>query len=903
MVLYPTTYTFSSTQCGVPSASKLYLVTRKDVSADILITPPTGIEVSKDNITFSSAITLPAATGSKTDTFYIRVIKPTAPSAAKTGNITITSTGSSTAYTWVSSGTIGKYDTPITWSAPASITYGTLVTAIQKNATKPDTITGTIAYTPISDTLYRPGTYTLTAKFTPSNTTNYNTITKTVSITVNKIKSVITWADPADIYVGTALSGTQLNAAIDASDSITGTFTYLPASGTVLSIGDGQKLTTKFTPDAAFVALHDEIYDTAVINVKPKINPIITWENPADLLFGEKISATQLNASTDVAGSFTYSVAIDSVLAVGNTQKLKTIFTPTDATIYNVVSDSVLINVRIKSNPSISWSNPDDITMGDKLTDLQLNATADPSGGSFVYNPAKDSVLLPGTQTLRVVYTPVDSKFYYVVSDSVTLNVIDTTKASPLITWAVPAAISYGAKLTATELNASATDTATLASVPGEFVYTPAIDSILNAGVDIDLKVKFTPTDNATYNSATKSVKITVNKATPVVTWSNPANILFGNLLSATQLNATASVDGSFVYTPAAGISLAAGSHNIIVTFTPTSSNYSVVKDTVQITVTKTVPEITWANPADITFGTALSATQLNANAGSLAGAFSYSPASGTILNAGANQDITATFTPTDLSGYSIATKTIKINVLKATPTVTWATPASIVYGTKVSATQLNATASVAGAFVYSAKIDSILKAGDKVLTVNFTPTDAANYNTPAAKTVTIAVTKATPVITWANPADIAKSTALSATQLNATASVPGTFAYTPASGTSLTAGTAKDLTVLFTPTDAANYTTATKTVKINVIDNTSVASTKIENSAYPNPFTSYINISNNGDITKLTVSDLAGRVVYTNVPVSSSLIQVSLSSLNSGTYILTIEKGLTKSYSTIVKK
>src|SRR6185436_15392199 len=40
------------------------------------------------------------------------------------------------------------------------------------------------------------------------------------------------------------------------------------------------------------------------------------------------------------------------------------------------------------------------------------------------------------------------------------------------------------------------------------------------------------------------------------------------------------------------------------------------------------------------------------------------------------------------------------------------------------------------------------------------------------------------PAVTWANPADIAYGAALSATQLNATASVPGTFVYTPPAGT-----------------------------------------------------------------------------------------------------------------------
>src|SRR6202030_784676 len=100
-------------------------------------------------------------------------------------------------------------------------------------------------------------------------------------------------------------------------------------------------------------------------------------------------------------------------------------------------------------------------------------------------------------------------------------------------------------------------------------------------------------------------------------------------------------------------------------------------------------------------------------------------------------------------------------------------------------------------------------------LSVTFTPTDTLNYTT-ATKTVTLTVTQATPVITWNNPANITYGTALSATQLNATASVPGTFVYTPAAGGIPAAGT-DTLSVTFTPTDGTNYTTATKTVQILV--------------------------------------------------------------------------------------
>src|ERR1019366_8713510 len=64
----------------------------------------------------------------------------------------------------------------------------------------------------------------------------------------------------------------------------------------------------------------------------------------------------------------------------------------------------------------------------------------------------------------------------------------------------------------------------------------------------------------------------------------------------------------------------------------------------------------------------------------------------------------------------------------------------------------------------------------------------------------------------------ITYGTTLSGKQLNATASVPGTFVDSPAAGT--TPAAAMDtLSVTFTPTDTADYNTATATVTLAVAD------------------------------------------------------------------------------------
>jgi hypothetical protein len=76
---------------------------------------------------------------------------------------------------------------------------------------------------------------------------------------------------------------------------------------------------------------------------------------------------------------------------------------------------------------------------------------------------------------------------------------------------------------------------------------------------------------------------------------------------------------------------------------------------------------ITWTNPAAITYGTALTATQLNA-ASSVTGTFAYNPANGSLLNVGTNT-LTAVFTASNPTNYvSPLTNTVSLVVNKATP-------------------------------------------------------------------------------------------------------------------------------------------------------------------------------------------------------------------------------------------
>lgn len=332
-----------------------------------------------------------------------------------------------------------------------------------------------------------------------------------------------------------------------------------------------------------------------------QIAPTIAWEAGAPLPYGTALGVAQLNAQAIgpqgqlVPGTFVYTPAAGTLLGLGDDQPLNVAFTPADAVTYSAATATAMISVvSAMADPGLAWSTPAAIAYGTPLGAVQLNATAS-APGTFVYSPAAGTVLNAGSdQTLSVTFTPTDTATYRSETLATTLTV---GKATPVLTWAAPSPISYGTPLGATQLAATA-------DVPGTFAYVPAAGTVLNAGGDQTLGVTFTPTDAANYNSATASTTIDVNSSAAGLTWDTPAAIIYGTPLDVSQLNATASVPGTFVYSPAAGTILGAGEHELSVTFTPTdAANYSPSTLTVPLEVNR-APLLVTANDAARPAGT-----------------------------------------------------------------------------------------------------------------------------------------------------------------------------------------------------------------------------------------------------------------------------------------------------------
>ena len=559
-------------------------------------------------------------------------------------------------------------------------------------------------------------------------------------------------------------------------------------------------LSVTFTP--ADAANYSTAHATVPFIVVAKETPVIAWSNPEPIAYGTPLSSKQLCANASVPGTFDYSARPGEVLAAGM-HSLSVTFTPTDGVSYTNAQTTVSLKVA-KAMPTLLWPAPTPILEGTPLDAVQLCATS-PLPGRFDYSPFPGAALPPGNHPLSVVFTPADRANYAAAEATVPLTVL--AKAMPAVAWPNPSPISYGTILSSAQLCATA-------SVQGTFDYSPAAGLALTAGTHT-LSVTFTPSDTDNYASVETAVSLLVERASPVVAWSDPDPVSYGAKLSAQQLGATASVPGRFDYSPASGAVLAAGTHTLAATFTPAdSANYTAVRATVSVEVARATPEIEWPAPQSIRCDIALGDAQLCARS-QVPGTFEYTPGLGQVLPVGTHT-LSVIFTPADAANYISTQASVSINVvLKPTPVITWPNPDPISYGTPLDGRQLCAMASVPGRLQLSAARGEVLAAGTHTLSVTFSPEDSANYATTQA-TALVKVDKVTPSIDWPTPQSIKPGTPLSAVQLAAAAWVPGTFIYSPAADEVLTLGT-HTLSAKFIPTDSVNYHPAQAAVTLKV--------------------------------------------------------------------------------------
>jgi hypothetical protein len=357
---------------------------------------------------------------------------------------------------------------------------------------------------------------------------------------------------------------------------------------------------------------------------------------------------------------------------------------------------------------------------------------------------------------------------------------------------------------------------------------------------------------------------------------------------------------GPFVYdggaqTPCSAVAGGAGGLNIAVTPVSYSNNVDAGTATASATYAGDANHAGSSGSATFTIGQASSTTTVTCTAGP----FPYSgsaqtPCSASVTGAGG---LAASVTPVTYAN--------NVDAGTATASASYAGDANHT-GSSGSATftidKASSTTTVscpAGPFTYSGSAQNPCTAAatgagglNQPLTVSYannvnagTASASASFagdgnHTGSSGSANFTISRATPAIRWANPAAINCGTPLGATQLNATASVAGSFVYTPVAGTYLSVGTGQTLSVVFTPSDTANYTTASASVTIDVI-NFAPGSVSITAPAAPQPLgttiTATASFTDPGDLSDHTATwTWDDGTAPQTVPIAANLTSVS---------------------------
>lgn len=236
----------------------------------------------------------------------------------------------------------------------------------------------------------------------------------------------------------------------------------------------------------------------------------------------------------------------------------------------------------------------------------------------------------------------------------------------------------------------------------GSSVLTLTASSTAAAGA---ATVTITGTSGSLTASTTLLVAVIPNQATPTITWSSPPAINYGTALTASQLNATASVPGTLTYSPPAGTVPDGGVQALSVTLTPTNTNaYTSVTKTVPLTVNRIAQSITFVALPTQTFGTTPFTLNASASSGLAVSFTSIAPAVCTIYNSTVTLNAGGTCTieamqpgDADYTAAPIVTQSFTVN--KASQTITFATIPTQAVGTPLS---LSASASSGLTVIFS---------------------------------------------------------------------------------------------------------------------------------------------------------------------------------------------------------
>ena len=237
--------------------------------------------------------------------------------------------------------------------------------------------------------------------------------------------------------------------------------------------------------------------------------PPITWATPAPIVYGTPLSGAQLDATSTLAGAFTYSPDAGAVLAVGQ-QTLQTTFTPADTTDYTTGTASVTLTVK-PATPVLTLSgtpnpafvlNPVTFTATLSAFAIAPTGTVDfwdgtaPLGSGNVANGSATitaTSLTAGPHSISAVYSG-DASYNPATSGTLAENLVDFTLAP-----------TPGGDSVTTQIGGQANYTLVVTPVGGTTL--PGAISLSVTGLPLNVAAAFSPPSIAA-NSTTTTVTL-----------------------------------------------------------------------------------------------------------------------------------------------------------------------------------------------------------------------------------------------------------------------------------------------------------------------------------------------------------------------------------------------------------
>lgn len=696
----PPAFTGFNTVAGTPSSPFSYTVSASNLTGNLVVAPSNAaFEVSADNLTFGSSITLPQTGGSVSATVYVR-LAATAPIGAVTGTMSnsIEGSGTSLASTPTLSGSVAAPpvgDLVAGWDFQTTATGGTAVTAT--DSAQPKLFNANVG----SGVLYLDGSNGSSDWLSSATTTRELNAFGGTAINALGGLSTVT-ASPASLVV--------------VNSSANGKFAVFR-----FSMAGYQDLSISLTAQRTSTGFNQQV-----------------WEYSTD---GTTWTSIGVLAAGTTPGTLTGTFADSGVITLPTTAGLdnasnayvRARFNGATAATGNNRIDNIQFRATPASGPRIAVSpasinnlaavfgspgTPQSITVtGVELT-AGINVAVTSAnyqvavGGSGNFGSSAVLTSNGGTIDVRIASGVAIGN---VAAASVTFNSTGAAEKTVAISGAVTNPNQPSLAVSTNSLAGFSTTVGT-ASSPQTF---DIIASNLISNVVIAPPAGFAVSTNGSTFSVT-------NLTIPLAQFVSPATI---------SVRLTGAAAGS----PSGSVAVTSGALS-------GSVNVSGV-------VSKATPSITASPTATaITFGQTLGSSSLSGGSASEPGTFAFTTPSATPNAGTANQSVT--FTPTDTANYNTVTTSVSVTVNKATPTIiTLPTATAIPAGqTLASSTLSGGSASgvgglpLLGTFAFTTPTTVPVATADQ--SVTFTPEDTANYNTVITSVSVTVTNSSTPAIT-----------------------------------------------------------------------------------------------------------------------------------------------------------